>query len=590
MKVRTPAYARTHASPAQRYAQYSAAVIALAAAYAYLHTSVATLFNFGLRYPFSDHYRIYANFFRIPLRDAIWGIENAHRPVVAALVRLAEMRWADADQWLQLTAGAGMAFATAAVIAAAGWRERALPTSARASTVLVAVLGVFWLGNVRMLFHGGEAIAVYPVTLMTVLAASCVYSAMVGGSAWWMALGGLLCTVATFSFGSGIVSFAALFTVAFVMRLQWRYWLAPAAILLADIVLYLYILPGKEGVQGSLALRPSQNIAIALRLLSSPWITADAGRVLGSGARGAMSLGIGMVGAMAFGGALLDGFIRGTRLLRLQGIGISLMALGIATAALIGLSRADLMLAVPDQVFADRYLVWSSLFWTGLAIYVGAAVAVRPNGDRYALVVALLVVLGAAFLWKVQSGNARWAAAVFRINQQSAVAARLGIWDRALFPGSADATDEEIRITQQRFRENRWSMFRVDTSTQPLALDRVQDRLPPAPAGSAVVLGETIDDPLNHRQVVRFEGRYPQAAGLPRHPALVVIDADARVSGEAIFSFLPEVTMSPLWNVPRKNGFDGYIVAPQAGKSYRVVLFDLDSGQPVHGLPVRVSP
>ena len=575
----------TQPAPLPRIAHGTVALLALAAAYAYVHTTVVVLINFGLRYPFSDQYRIYAHFFEQPLVDAIIGLENGHRPVVAALIRLAEMRWAAADQWVQLAVGSAMALATALTLAVAAWREAALRASARAAAALFAVVGVLWLGNVRMLFHGGEAVHVYPVTFATVLAALCVFATAKGRSTGWVVVAALLCSVATFSFGSGVASFAALFAVAILLRLDWRHWPAPLAIIVADVVLYLYVLPGSEGAKNSLALQLDRTVVITLRLLSSPWIFAEAGRLLGAAGRGAPSLALGAIGLIAYAGGMVDGYRRGRRLPRMQAVAIAIATLGLATAALIGLSRVDYMAAVPDQVFADRYLVWSSLFWAGIGIHLVGAFATAPNGDRYAFGAGIVALILAAFLWKTQAMNAGWAAAVHRINQRTAVAARLGIWDAELFPAGADATPEQVRLTQERFREHRWSMFRTASNAETTVGTRLAD-IPRAPSRSAITSGETIDDPLRGT-ALRFAGRYAQGTRLPARPAIVVFDPRGNIAGEAMPSFVPD-SRALLWTIPAKLGFDGYIVAPQPGSPYVLVLYDADTARPVNALEFAV--
>ncbi|UXI67514.1 hypothetical protein [Tahibacter amnicola] len=562
----------------------------LLATYAYAHTALVAVANFGLRFPYSDHYRIYANFFSRPLVDALFGIENAHRPVVAALVRFAEMRWFAADQSLQLVLGVVLASGTAMVMMVTALRERGLSPLARAAAMLVAVMTVLWLGNVRMFFHGGEALHVYPVTLSAALASLAAFAARERRSAAWMTAGALACTVATFSFGSGVAAFAALFAVALCVRVPWKAWLPALAILVMDVILYTTLLPGNDGVKGSLQFSPAVMAMTVLRVLGSPFINA-AQRLELSGSS-ALSAGLlaGSFVAASYVAAMLHALRHRKPLSRLGALGLGVASLGVASAGLIGLSRVELMLTVPAEAFADRYLVWSTQVWGGLALF-GISLARRSGSARNGVAPAIGALTAAALLSVSHRDNAGWASAVHRNNQISAVAARLQIWDPLYLPDDDASRRAHTMAAIEAFRERRWSMFIQSPPSNPLAL---VEPVPAAPATSLVVLGDVFDDTWGQRQVIRVSGRYAKDAPIPDKPLLIIVDESGHVHGEAILSHLPYAQRALRFNTPVARGFDGYVIAPKKDTKYRLLLIDADQQLPVTALaftlPSQVGP
>lgn len=567
---------------ALRIVHWSAAAAVLAAAYAYLHSSLNAIANFGLLQPFSDHYRIYANFFSHPLYEAIFGIENAHRPVIAALVRYVELRWLNADQRLQLMFGSLLAVATVSMLAVTAWRERSLSPAARAAGVFVAVASVLWFANARMLFHGGEAMHVYPVTFCTAIAVLAMYAAATSQRHVWLAAAGLACTVATFSFGSGVASFASVFVAALYLRFPWQRYAILAIFLVLAVLLYIVILPGNDGVRGSFVLDPAAMAIIALRCLGAPWIVADHSRLLVGPGQLTIATGIGAAGVTMY-IALFVCSLRATPS-RLSVIGLGMATLGLTTAMLIGVTRNTLMIEAPSQALADRYLAWSCQFWGGLML---AAIACAKTPWR-GLITATGTIALAFSLWLAHVDTMIWAAIVHRTNERSGIAARLGIWDGTVFPNRFDASRDQTLFTIERFRALGLGMFRCPVPVL-LTLSRfATSSVAAAPSGSEIRIANTFYDTLGNRIVVRIEGAFAHGTPMPRDTALEIVDDHGFVHGEAVLDHFDDYRVVR-WNRRPMRGFDGYVPLPVPGM-YRLLLIDRTAEQAMFELPFRIAP
>src|SRR5690606_14207293 len=142
--------------------------IVLCVALVYLWSSIATIANFAFLYPAFDQFRLYPIYLGLPFPDSAIQLENGHRPILPALIRLAEIRWFDANQWLQIGTGLGFALLASGLLAWATVRERGLDILQIATATLFITLGFWWLGNARLLMHGNELAHAYLVVLLLV--------------------------------------------------------------------------------------------------------------------------------------------------------------------------------------------------------------------------------------------------------------------------------------------------------------------------------------------------------------------------------------------------------------------------------------
>lgn len=578
------------------------ALLLLAAAAAYALSTLCAIINFAWQQPIFDQYRLYDFYLSLPFPENILQLENGHRPVVPALIRLAEIHWLQANQRLQIGLGAAFAFATSLMLAWSAWRTQSLPLAARAGGVLVAVLGVLWLANARMLLHGNEMVHAYLVTLCIVCSAACIWRAAQRGAVFWTCLASLCCATATFSFGAGVASFVGVSLLAWLQRLPWRAQLIPIAMLALCLAVYLYGMPGDAGVRGQLDFRPLDTLAASARWLSSPWIVgwlglgdadlygwaqdflrADpvSGRMIavadmaqqGIGLRwtqsGAMM--VGALGMVAFGALLLPHLRRCAPPGLLESLALGVCTATLTIALIIGLGRLNYFAIYPLQAFADRYLLWPCLFWAGLGLLLLHRLGTRlsARGMAWAMLPLLLLPLMA---WPTHVLWTGWGATVYRNLQQSSASARADAFDVRHFGTNAAVNAETTLRTLHYFRERRLAMY-ARPGTDWLGKAYTAALQPAGTIHAHPIQLEALTDQRDGRAIARFEGWIASGIREAQHDGqLVVLDDASRVVGFAEYSFIRPGAEALRFDLPRKRGFDGYIRDYDANAGYRLVL------------------
>lgn len=591
----------TRAFPFVRIANMLCAAILLLGAVYFALTTLCAIVNFSWRQPMFDQYRTYGTFLNLPFPDNVLQPDNGHRPIIPNLIRAAEIRWFAADQLLQITLGTLLILFTTGALAFCAWRERSLPLPMRAAGVMFAVLGVLWLGNARMLMHGNESLHAYLVTSCVVCAALFTSNARHGKPLAWLAAASLAAAVATFSFGPGIATFAAVLALGVLLRLSWRLLALPAATMLACLFVYVFVLPGNESVRGVLGFHPLESLIFAARWISSPWIggwlgmadpqaswvftdaTTLQGRVMPDAANTivrasglswrSLATFIGAAGACGFGVRALLAFRSGRQPDRLEAVAIGVCVFALASALVIGIGRLGYLRTFPDQVFADRYSIWPSLFWSAFAMLLLGSAARSRSRIAPILVIAFAMLLP-WMLYETHRTLALWNEVVYRQAQRTAAALRSGVFDEQNFQGNgADALAND-QATIDLLREHRLAMF-ADPGWE-----RVGKRWTGTIESSAMYSAsvgpiEAFVDTWNQAPAAHVEGRIVQGiARLQRDGQLAVLDRNQIVVGLAQFSFLaPNPDPLPL-ALPRKRGFDAYIAHYDATNSYTLVLLE----------------
>ncbi|MBS0584397.1 MAG: hypothetical protein JSS42_14975 [Proteobacteria bacterium] len=551
-------------------------------------TSICAILNFSLRQPTSDEFVIYHTFLSLPFPTNVLQPGSGHRPIFPNLLIEAENRWFAADHSLQFVFGLFCAAWTALVVALCTWRERTLSPAARAACILLGTLCVLGLVNGRMLLHSYESVHVYLLTLAVALAGIATFEAWQRQRWHWLLWACAACTVAMFCFGSGVASFPAVIVLAFALRLPARWYAIPTATLAICLFLYLFALPGDQGVRSVLAFRPLDSILVAADWISSPWARLWLGHApppledsftnampyvrLGpqvvasatwlqdvSGLSWRMLTRItGFLGIALF--LLVLGrfaFVRAARPTRLQALALMFCLFALATAAVISLGRLDYFGKYPEQVWADRYVVWPNLFWCGLAILLVFEVRRLQRKVLAAAGAAMLIVFPIVAL-PTQYAYAGWAAIVYRMSQQAAAITRSGLFEPNLFPNGDDAKPDDVQRSLALFRQRHLAMF-ADAMFERVGgvwsgpTER-SDRF----AAEAHVYN-TFDDPLSGIHAAHFEGEVISGvAEIQRDGQLAVLDEDNRIAGLAEFSYVVGDS-ALLYDTPRKTGFDGYI-------------------------------
>ncbi len=590
--------------PPNRIFDLAAATWFALAALFFALTTLCAIINFGWREPMFDQWREYETFLGLPFPQNVLQIANSHRPILPNLIRVAEIRWFAADQALQIFIGGLCAFLSAGVLAAAAYGERRLSIVARWAGVMLAVLGLLWLGNARRLLHGSEALHGYMPTLAVVCACWFLYRARQRDSIAWVGAACAACALATFSFGLGLASFGAVLVLGVLLRLPWRQLALIGASLALCIGLYAFALPGNEGVRGQLRVDPQATIQLTAQWIAAPWhagwlhFASTPGRpayyqtlaesALTASAHVAVdSLGIsadqwcfalGLAGIGMFCVLVVRIFRRGDAATRLETLAVGAGIYAVGSALITVLGRLDYLHDHPDQIYADRYLAWPSLFWCSLALLLlGPSAQVRSSVVRAVGIGALLVLPVA--LSVTQNFGAIWGAIVYRGSQQTAAALRSGVYDEEHFPTDGLGREADLRQIAL-LREKRVAMF-ADLAWQRLgtkwsgSLDTadsivVQSRwLPP------------VHDPMA-KPAAHLEGWVTRGiAKVRRNGQLVILSADGTIAGFAEFTFVRPDSKALLLKLPPKRGFDGYIRDYDDMTTYTLAVVDFDTNHAV---------
>jgi hypothetical protein len=569
----------------------------------YFSTSLFAIANFAWRQPMFDQWRMYIPLLTQPFPENVVELENGHRPIIPNLMRLAEVRWFAANQMLQLGIGMACAVTSLSILLIILWRDRALNFSTHAAGSLICVLGILWLANARMLMHGNEALHAHLVILAVICAALCVYRSSLSVSSGWIIAASLCCATATFCFGPGVASFPAVIALGILFHIPLRRLAIPAALLIICLFIYLYVLPGDDGVRHMLVLRPWESTKTVMLWLSSPWATAWFGlanpplyadvaesfthNVLGAPlvtSANAMvsithvpwrtlSMLIGFAGVALFVYRVLRMLISREEISPLQSLAIMLGLFALATAVIIGVGRNDFFMTNPDQVFADRYLMWPCLFWCGLALLL--LVDIRKSQSRaLACAGTVFLLVAPVVMLLMQNHDAGWSAVVYQNAQRSAAASRSGVIDLDVVNGNADDL-AQFQKTEALFRERDLAMF-GDPAWHSLgqrwtgSLDVDNDVVATTnwvahfENGSPTIVAK------------HFEGIVSNGIGhLRAHGQLALLDDDDRIAGFAEFSNIGRVTRALMFGVPRKRGFDGYVAIEKTPAHYRLAWLDI---------------
>lgn len=551
-----------------------------------------------------DQWHEYETLLGLPFPQNVLQEANGHRPVIPNLVRVAEIRWLDGNQVLQLAVGTFAEILIVGLMAISALRERRISLIARCAAVMLAVLGTLWLANARRLLHGSEALHGYLPILAAASASYCTYLAQTHRSLTRLSLACLFCVLATFSFGLGVASFCSVLLLCTLLRTPLRWWVLPLGTLALSLVLYVFLLPGDQAIRQQVHLDMGDGIWQLARWMSSPWMdgwlnsantnslpVADPNTRLGKfvnhsaivtvlaldsvGLRlDTLSALLGLAGIGGFCAFVVQMYRRKIELTRLTALATGLAAFALASAVITVAGRLDYLRVYPGQIYADRYLAWPTLFWACLTIL--SVVQIARSGGKFARIagtaflVALPVILSAT-----QRSGAIWGAIVYRQAQQTAGQVLNGIYDRPHFPGVNLSTEEELREIAL-LRGKKIAMF-ADPSWQ---------RIGTAWTGSLETDNEItasarwvapVTDSVTGDKVGHVEGWFSR--GIARAQGLgqvALLDGRGMITGFAEYSFIGPGADALILHLPRKRGFDGYVRTFEEGETYTLALLDFE--------------
>jgi hypothetical protein len=572
------------------------------AAFYFAFTTLCAMVNFGWREPMFDQWNEYGTYLDRSFPQNVIQEANGHRPIIPNLIRVAEIHWFAGNQLLQLVIGGVAAYLIAAIFAISALRERQLTLAARLAAVMLSVLGVLWLANARRLLHGSEALHGYLPTLAALLASYFTYLAWQQRRIGWLAVASACCMLGTFSFGLGLASFCSLFALFAILRLPWRWLSLPLAAFVLCGLLYVVILPGDQGVRGQLRIEPLENIRLTAQWLSAPWMNGwlnnanpdsasmvdlgtRLGRYLDKAAKllvgttsfvglgvGGISVLLGLGGIATFALLALRALLGQVVISRLSALAFGMGTFALASAVITVVSRLAYLHEHPDQIYADRYLAWPSLFWSSLAILLLLAAMRSRNMIPRLLGIAFLVALPIV-LSATQRTGVIWGAIVYRIAAQTSAQTRSGIYDRTHFPGVAQDRDTELHEIE-RLRNARIAMF-ADPGWERVGSTWSGTLEPGDDYAVQAHWVDTVADPTADKPAGHAEGWVRHGvADLRQHGQLALLDETGTIAGLAEFSFIGGNAQALLMSTPRKRGFDGYVRAYDPDKKYTLAVLD----------------
>ncbi|QBB70450.1 hypothetical protein ELE36_08755 [Pseudolysobacter antarcticus] len=433
----------------------------LFAAIGYVILGVIAMLVLSPRVPYADAWQHYARLLSQPFPASVIAAENGHPELFANLLRLVSLRWLGGDELLQIVIGLLLALGCLTVLLLPLKRRCAVAPVTRAAIAFVLALGIFWLGNARALLHDNESLHVYSVLLCLAGAIALVQVERDQPPTLRRVLGAsVLCVLAALNFGSGSAAFFAVFALLFVQRARLSSWVVVGTSLLFTLLIYA-LLKGSSGVP--LSLHPLDQSMLALRTLASPliylfWPLVD------PIAAAALPHSLASIGGIAhvwtsifgdvrrsvfpqaiFGAVFVFVLIWTTWRARrypasfhaVGQVGFALAWFGLAVAGLIALTRFGYFIEFPEQVYAPRYLPWSTLAWAGLLIILLS----RRGAGKIALVSVGMISL---FALAAEVGMTITMIHAREVADDTALAAVVGIW-----PDRDRSGETDTQVTQQ---------------------------------------------------------------------------------------------------------------------------------------------
>ena len=569
-------------------------VALLVASAGYLVQMAAALFAFGFSQPVFDQYMTYPHYIGKPFPASVLSNENGHRPIFPALVRVAEITWFQSNQQLQRIVGAGLmllswagllwlCLATSPVCSDLPRAEKA-DRLTMALVVVACTLALFWAGNIRMQVHANEQLHVYGVVLGLIVSLIALWKLREKQS-WLIFL--LVCfggTVGTFSFGNGLVIFPTVFILGVLLRLAPKWLIGIFVFTIFITLLYTRGLPD-AGVPVSIKARelPTGMLLLA-SWLNSAWVTAWLKFAATPAAQidyvGSLALQTAWVGHSAhalvefLGWSPAETEVRVTRWIsvfavagamaalarhiwvpihsRLQLAGLGLMLFGLGTGALIVLFRVQYLLDEPSQLFADRYVIWSSLWWLGIALYV---ISFLQTQRLQMLAAVFSLMLAWALLLSSVYGFG-WARIVHDDLNRQALGFRLNLIDHTYSASVSTMPLEHTLMVIELLKQHRLAQF-APSLIGPSELP-ADNRISTAASGWEIVSIEKTPRFHGRSDVWYFTGKLTRELANRSPYDFLVVGQDRVNCGSAVQTYDNTPPKQPLRQT--KLGFAGYYV------------------------------
>lgn len=450
------------------------ALLAYALGFAVASVWLAHLLHYPVLY--LDQWRIHYFFFTTPFWEGVWKQASGHRILVPNLLcRLGNLGFSGDNEFLlvaTLVFFVGGALILCDSIRRAG---RGDATVARRTIALVIVL-LAWFGNLSTLVWGAAGLATaLPVagTLAALFALARAREARDLGLATppaWIAAAVASALVATFSAGQGPAVWPVLVLLSLLRRPQRR--LAALFALVGCLALLVYVFAGTN-VASDEAPPPglAEVGATALVFLGAlPAHLLDFAVPVRSRASLLIAAAFGVAGLLVAAVSIASAAMRRERLDRGALVILGFVAYCVLNAGIVGLARSGEFDAAHSLV--DRYAVWSTFFWVGIAATIAMA---RPGGTAYAVRLATGATIAVAIL--VWPSHRHWIGVVAGRSQQNeevALSIVAGVRDEEPQRRHLFWNLDRLHRTAAELRRRRLNLFRHEWSH--LVGTRVGDR------------------------------------------------------------------------------------------------------------------
>lgn len=519
------------------------------AAYHVLLTA-STVLAFGLRYPFMDQFRLNLRYLTTPFPQNVLTLENGHRPVLPGVVRLIELNWLGGTQVLQALTAWSAAAVIAAMVLLTIKRDLRRNSVLLASGACVICTMLAWNANARMFIHAYEAVHVFYVVFFVVVA---VHFAV--HESWILSI--VACIAATFSFGPGIASFAAVMVVAILHRHRPGILLLISLSAFATFLLYYFVLPGSERVQGAISgFSFRATVFFAIARVGAVFAELVRLFVADLSVQATVAALAGAVGSALFVSSLVRKRHRKEPFVDTELFGAALFVFGLVTNTLIATTRTSYLFEHPDQLFADRYLFWSCVTWLGLIIYGLQRLLRASRPKQYAAATSIVLLSLSAVppaIWLNQ-----WSAEVYRVSELAAIAMQLGIRNDAQV---AEISDGEPDITYRALDEMHKRNLSMFADGTPLRLgDKISVGQPQLTVLVSIV---RVDAGRSTDSTVRMlSGELPKSLALQEHGAELWFGSrDGTLIGRAGLTNAGNQPRNIFrLGIPALVGFQGYVV------------------------------
>ena len=330
---------------------------------------------------FADQWHIFRTYLDLPFPENVFVNQNSHLLLFPSLVFLTDIYFFDAQQWFPFLFGMGLCVVAVATMAYLARTDEVLPLLTRSASLATFVFLLFWAGGSRTLLHSNEIVCIFFVVssvLMTwavLIRAGDPTNPRPESERSAVIAAGILCLVATYSFGTGLAGFPAALLVATMLRVSPINLAILAAFFAFGLFSYVATLPAPASMPAGIELDPVlllQQWAIWVGTPVTYLLRGETWEMLTNDPdiqkiRDVQTATIGAIGLLVAAALTAWSLWRPPRT-RLAYLAFGLIAFSAASGFIVAFGRFALFLIAPMQLMADRYLVWSTLFWSGISL------------------------------------------------------------------------------------------------------------------------------------------------------------------------------------------------------------------------------